>query len=135
MDYAFFENLLKERKKKLEDSLFEKNEILREWNNSHFSDDGDVVAASAHGNKTISIMELQKKEIQEIEHSLEKIKNKTYGICEMCDEEISIERLKIKPHAKYCIQCREYFEKTQHLQDKFKNLKTKGSNTKEFDEI
>ena len=48
----------------------------------------------------------------EIDEALEKIANKTYGICDMCEEEIGIPRLKVKPHAKYCIACREIIEKT-----------------------
>ena len=32
-------------------------------------------------------------------------------ICEMCEEEISMARLRAKPTAKYCIVCREIIEK------------------------
>jgi len=53
----------------------------------------------------------QKQELKEIEEALKKIEEGRYGICEMCDEPISEERLKIKPHAKYCIICREIIEK------------------------
>jgi len=53
----------------------------------------------------------QQKEIQEIDYALFKIENKTYGICEMCEEDISLPRLKVKPQAKYCIVCREIVEK------------------------
>jgi len=53
----------------------------------------------------------QQKEIQEIDYALFKIENKTYGICEMCEEDISEPRLKVKPQAKYCIVCREIVEK------------------------
>ena len=47
-----------------------------------------------------------------VAYLFEKIANKTYGICDMCEEEIGIPRLKVKPHAKYCIACREIIEKT-----------------------
>jgi len=42
-----------------------------------------------------------------IEEALEKIKKNTYGKCEKCGQEIEIERLKICPEAKTCLQCKE----------------------------
>ena len=47
----------------------------------------------------------------EIEESLKQIKDKSYGICNLCEEPINIERLKVKIFAKYCIPCREEMEK------------------------
>ena len=127
MDYDFFKELLTARREKLINSLLEKDKALREWNS--FSDDSDLVAAHEHGNNIISIMEVQKKEIQEIEYVLDKIKSKTYGICEMCDDEIDIQRLNVKPHARFCINCREFFEKTQNIENKYKNLKASKKET------
>jgi DnaK suppressor protein len=50
-------------------------------------------------------------ELMEIEIALAKIKSGEYGICEMCEEEIGFQRLKVKAHAKYCIDCRGIAEK------------------------
>ncbi len=52
----------------------------------------------------------QYKKLEEIELALDKISSIGYGICEMCEESIDIERLKVKPFAKYCIYCREINE-------------------------
>ena len=52
-------------------------------------------------------------ELQEIETALAKIKVKQYGICEMCEDDIGFQRLKVKPHAKYCIVCRPIVEKNK----------------------
>lgn len=49
-------------------------------------------------------------ELAEIERALDKIKHGKYGACEMCSEEIHIERLLAKPFARFCIKCREIFE-------------------------
>ena len=35
----------------------------------------------------------------------------------MCEDEIDIERLKVKPNAKYCITCREIIEKNNKNKD------------------
>jgi DnaK suppressor protein len=44
--------------------------------------------------------------INKITKSLEDIDNGEYGICEDCDREIAIERLKARPIAKHCIKCK-----------------------------
>lgn len=54
----------------------------------------------------------QKAELKEIDHALERIKEGTYGICEMCSEKIGVARLKAKPYAKYCMTCRPLYEKS-----------------------
>lgn len=124
MNYQFFENLLKERLQKLRDGLLEKNEVITQWHGSQLKDDGDFIAAHTHGDKITSIMQMYESEIKDIQHALSKFKNKSYGMCEMCDDEINLERLKIKPHAKYCIECREHFEENQNLAKKREKLKS-----------
>ena len=44
--------------------------------------------------------------IKKIRNSLEDIENGEYGICEDCDREIALERLKARPIAKRCIRCK-----------------------------
>jgi DnaK suppressor protein len=57
----------------------------------------------------------QRKELAEIEAALKNIENKTYGICEMCDEYIVLGRLKAKPFAKFCTDCREIHENNTQI--------------------
>jgi DnaK suppressor protein len=44
--------------------------------------------------------------IKKIRKSLDDIDNGEYGICEDCGKDIAIERLKVRPIAKRCIQCK-----------------------------
>jgi DnaK suppressor protein len=44
--------------------------------------------------------------IDEIDRSLEKIQNGTYGVCEKCNENIPKERLKALPYAALCVKCK-----------------------------
>ena len=43
--------------------------------------------------------------LKNINSSLEKFKNGTYGKCEKCGKEIDEERLKALPEAKFCLKC------------------------------
>ncbi|RDU60256.1 RNA polymerase-binding protein DksA [Helicobacter marmotae] len=112
IDYTFFETLLNERLKKLYESIEHKNTHISQIQNTHHKDEGDIVGAGLQGNLEMNMIDLYHNEMREISNSLRKIKEGVYGICEMCDDEIDIERLKVKPHARYCINCRELFEKT-----------------------
>ncbi|MBU1076937.1 MAG: TraR/DksA C4-type zinc finger protein [Spirochaetes bacterium] len=53
----------------------------------------------------------EKKELEEINTAIKKLEEGTYGVCEMCDKDIPIERLKVKPYAKFCTHCREIDER------------------------
>jgi DnaK suppressor protein len=46
-----------------------------------------------------------------IDEALRRIKDKTYGKCQECGQEISATRLEAVPHARLCIKCKEKEEK------------------------
>jgi DnaK suppressor protein len=83
-------------------------------------DEGDLAILVSNADIDNRIMEQLYNELKEIDIALEKIKRGVYGICEMCEEPIGIERLKVKPFAKYCISCREVNEKEEFLAKKSK---------------
>ncbi|OGX20368.1 MAG: hypothetical protein A3K54_00350 [Omnitrophica WOR_2 bacterium RBG_13_44_8] len=45
--------------------------------------------------------------ISRIDKAIEKIKNGTYGICEICGREIGYERLEALPFVNLCINCKK----------------------------
>ena len=52
----------------------------------------------------------QVEQLRQIEESLIKISKNTYGICDMCGVVIPLGRLKAKPFAKFCTECRTVYE-------------------------
>jgi DnaK suppressor protein len=44
--------------------------------------------------------------LKDVIEALEKMEKDAYGLCENCQQEIDIERLKINPSAKTCIKCK-----------------------------
>ena len=111
MNIKHFKEILLMRKAEIEKILFNLSNEINDINSCEIKDDGDFAAASMDSGRDYQIYLAQKKELEEINDALKKIDEGTYGICEMCDEPISEERLKIKPYAKYCIICREIIEK------------------------
>ena len=57
----------------------------------------------------------EKLHMRRIEQSLQDIEDGVYGFCEQCEEEISYQRLKVRPIARYCISCKTQLEKKEKL--------------------
>ena len=53
--------------------------------------------------------------MRRIEHSLQDIEDGKYGLCGQCEEEISLKRLKARPTARFCIDCKTQLEKMEKL--------------------
>jgi RNA polymerase-binding transcription factor DksA len=52
-----------------------------------------------------SVETILEKKLQNVIKALQKIEIGTYGICEKCQKEIDIARLKANPSAKNCLKC------------------------------
>ena len=51
--------------------------------------------------------------MSKIEHALRKLGAGDYGLCEECEDQISLKRLEARPEAQLCIQCKEAQEKEE----------------------
>jgi DnaK suppressor protein len=57
-----------------------------------------------------------REKLHAIDEALQRIKEKTYGICESCEGEIQLGRLKILPFTRLCVRCQEENEKESKRQ-------------------
>ena len=106
-----FELSLKARKEQILKNLDEAKSKLKLMQNQEPKDEGDYAALAVEADIDERIIRQQRAELNEIEIALDKIKAGTYGVCEMCEEPIGIERLRVKNFARYCIACREIVER------------------------
>ncbi len=51
--------------------------------------------------------------IEKVEDALQRIEDGSFGICMLCGAEIPIKRLKARPVATHCIECKEKSEKKE----------------------
>jgi DnaK suppressor protein len=58
----------------------------------------------------------EREKLHAIDEALLRIKDKTYGICESCEGEIQLGRLKILPFTRLCVKCQEENEKESKRQ-------------------
>ena len=111
MEIEFYKKMLLKRKSELEKILLSISQEIIEMSKCEAKDEVDLAVTNMDSIREYQIYLRQKKELEEINEVLKRIEKGTYGICEMCEEKIQEERLKIKPFAKYCIICREIIEK------------------------
>lgn len=103
--------VLLERKALIETNIQNGKQNIDSLKSQEVNDEFDYAEVSSDSYTEGLIINQQVAELQEINAALSRIKDGTYGICEMCDDVISLGRLKAKPFAKYCIVCRELVEK------------------------
>lgn len=70
-------------------------------------DEVEFAVKTAQQDLTAATAELRSRELREIESALKRVALGTYGVCEGCGEEISANRLKALPWARYCLTCQE----------------------------
>lgn len=63
----------------------------------------------------LRIRDRERKLINKIMEALDSIEEGTFGICQMCGDDISIERLKARPVTTYCIKCKTKIEAREKL--------------------
>ena len=59
----------------------------------------------------LGLIESEQTTLGEIDEALQRIESRQYGKCLACGHPIAKARLKAKPHAKLCIECRRQEEK------------------------
>lgn len=74
----------------------------------------DRASFEIHHSTLLRIRDRESKLIPKIQDALKRLNEGTFGICDQCDGEIGLARLKARPVATLCIRCKiqmESFEK------------------------
>jgi DnaK suppressor protein len=79
------------------------------------SDPIDRATLGSDRDFALRIRDRESKLIGKIRSALERIDAGTFGICEMCGEEIDLKRLKARPVTSYCIDCKRVCETLERL--------------------
>ncbi len=83
---------------------------------------GDIYdQASSERDRELGLLlgDREREKLHNIEEALMKMEEGEYGICEECEEEIPIGRLKVMPFARYCVKCKADIEKQQAQTKRF----------------
>ena len=113
-EIIFFKEGLEKEEETIKNNLNMSSNEMDNFKSSNPKDEADHASIALEQSIGTRISEIQAKKLVFIQKSLQKIENNCYGICDLCEEPINIERLKIKMFAEYCISCREIVEQGKH---------------------
>ncbi len=113
-DFSSLKDELLARKEQIEQNINKAIDEMSQMRAQDPKDEGDHASLVVGADIDAAIMDQQEKELNEIKLALDKMERGVYGICELCEDAISLERLRVKPYARYCIACREITEKEHH---------------------
>ena len=114
---------LSSQKQKLKDRFYELREEIRQELLKSDNEKFNELAGGVHDLEEASVADLlvdiqlasvdrHVEEIRDIDAALIRISSGTYGICQDCEEDIDVKRLRAFPSAKRCKQCQVDYEKT-----------------------
>ena len=84
-------------------------------NVEYYSDPADRASAGSDRTFTLRLRVRVRKLIKKINVALDRIEDGSFGVCEDCDEEIGIPRLKARPMTTLCIECKSRREEEERL--------------------
>src|SRR5437660_1471655 len=73
-------------------------------------DSADVAFDTGSDEITTQLAELEARELSQIERALARIKQGSYGVCELCQSKIPVARLNALPYSTTCIECQREME-------------------------
>jgi DnaK suppressor protein len=110
----FYRSILQEEMRVL---LEEAGKTVSEMtaDNTNFPDPNDRATQESDRTFELRIRDRERKLINKIKEALERIDDGTFGVCDMCGEDISEARLKARPVTTLCIDCKIEQEKKEKL--------------------
>src|SRR6188474_2010422 len=112
-DLKRFRDILEERR---EEILRNAKKTLNEdmtLDADDLPDEMDLASSEYLQSFTFRLRGREKTFLKKIDHALTKIDDGTFGICEECEEPISIKRLEARPETTLCIRCKEDQERIE----------------------
>ncbi|GAB4411310.1 MAG: hypothetical protein OHK0032_07220 [Thermodesulfovibrionales bacterium] len=80
-----------------------------------FPDLGDQASAEIDRNLLLRLRGREQRLLKKIDSAIEKIDSGTFGICEVCGQEIDIKRIEARPVTTMCIHCKTEQEEEEKL--------------------
>ena len=112
----YIRNLLNKELAEIEERNREKvgeMEAMRNDSETFHGDEADQANFMEERNRQLRMRDRDRKLINKIRETLHKIDIGEYGVCESCGCDIDFERLKLRPVASLCIECKQEAEERE----------------------
>ena len=98
------------RRAELLRKLREDMEGLRNQESGDTGDSADAAFEAGSDEMASHLAEMDARELTQIERALVRLKQGTYGLCEVCQKRIPVGRLNALPYSTLCIECQREME-------------------------
>jgi DnaK suppressor protein len=112
-DLKRFKKTLEESRKALLESARKTMEEESNFDTDDLPDEIDQASSEYAQSMVFRLRDREKFLLKKIEKALSRIEEGTFGMCERCEEPISIKRLDARPVTTLCIRCKEEQEKKE----------------------
>ena len=116
---------LEDTKKQLLREIKERVKEETEGSKDEGRDTYDLASDERDREINFILTDREREKLLAIDEALQRIQEKTYGICECgcenCEGEIGVGRLKVLPFTRLCVKCQEEAEKENKMQKKFED--------------
>lgn len=111
---AEFKDLLQQQ---MDDLLQDAGKTVSEMTEekTNFPDPTDRASLESDRNFELRIRDRERKLINKIREAIERIGDGTFGLCDSCEEPISVERLRARPVTTLCIECKTEEERQERI--------------------
>ncbi len=113
----YFKNLLNGN---LEELLAEAGKTVSGMSGTkddNFPDPADRASLETDRNFLLRVKDRERKLILKLQEAIARINDGEYGVCEICGEDISEKRLKVRPVTTCCIECKTEEEEHEKKQN------------------
>lgn len=112
-DLKRFKKMLEDSKASLLDSA--KRTLMEESNfdTDDLPDEIDLASSEYAQSMVFRLRDREKFLLMKIDRALQRVEDGTFGVCERCEEDISLKRLEARPVTTLCIRCKEEQEKRE----------------------
>ncbi len=107
---------------------------LRELRSKSGGDWADIASDAAQDEISSQLAEVEARELAQIEAALERMRNGTYGICEVTGKPIPLARLQALPYATMCIEAQRELEKQMRSGRRHVDWSRVAEAVRDFDE-
>ena len=94
----------------LRKALADEVENLHRFRTDQTGDNADAAFDCDGEEVSVRLAELEARELAQIERALARLKQGTYGVCEVCQGRIPVARLNALPYSTTCVECQREIE-------------------------
>lgn len=108
-----FKTILEETRKTVLNSARRTLKEEATFDTDDLPDEIDLASSEYQQSMVFRLRDREKYLLTKIDKALERIEDGSFGICENCEEEISVKRLEARPVTTLCIRCKEEQEREE----------------------